>query len=73
MSKQPRMTAQDKAWQAKSDATTLAEAETIKGTPSRLRPARRAAREMAAEAEKRARGMKKVAAGKGPVKRSRRR
>jgi hypothetical protein len=37
---QPRMTAQDRKWQAESDLRTLAEAETIRTNKARLGAAR---------------------------------
>jgi len=59
----PKMTAEDKAWMAKEDARTLAEAETIKGDKSRMGAAKQAAASMADEAKKRADAMTVVANG----------
>lgn len=50
----------DRQFIAESDARTLAEAEAIKATPSRLRPAKNAAKKLATEAQKQAAGMKKI-------------
>ncbi len=55
------ITAQDKKWQAESDARTLAEASVIKKTPGRLKLAAREAKVMAKEAMQQAVAMKKVA------------
>lgn len=54
----------DSQFQAEGDASTLGEAEAIKATPSRLRKAKAAAKQLATEQEKRARGMRKVASGR---------
>ncbi len=56
------MSAQDKKWQAESDAHTLAEAETIKADKPRTNRAKTAARKMATEQQKRANAMNKIAA-----------
>ena len=58
----------EKQWQAESDARTLAEAEAIKATPSRMRPAKTAAKKLATEAQKQATGMKKIS--RSPAKKS---
>jgi ribosomal protein L17 len=57
----PKMSKEDREWQAKADARTLAEAEVIKTTPGRAKMAKKAAQQMATEADKEARAMKKVA------------
>ena len=54
----------EKQWEAESDAGTLAQAEVITNTPTRLRAAKTAAKKLAADQEKQARGMRKVATGK---------
>ena len=55
------ITADDKKWQAQSDARTLADAGMIKGDPERLAAAGKAAEEMAEEKLKEAVSMKNVA------------
>lgn len=57
----PRMTALDKKWQAEADARTLADADAIKETPTRMSAARGVAKRLADESQKQADGMKKVA------------
>ena len=47
-----KMDAQDRKWQRESDARTLAEAEQIKTTPSRLKGAVKEAGVMAKHSEK---------------------
>ena len=59
-----KLTAQDKQWERESDARTLAEAETIRTTPGRLSGAKKEAKVMAKQDEKRANAMKKVVSGK---------
>ncbi len=54
----------DAQFRAEGDANTLGEAEAIKATPTRLRQAKAAAKQLATEQEKRARGMRKVASGR---------
>ena len=54
-------TAQDRQWQAESDARTLADADVIKETPTRMSAARGVAKKLAEESQKQADGMKKVA------------
>lgn len=56
----------EKQWQAESDANVLAEAEAVKSTGTRMRAARGAAKKLATEAEKKAKGMRKVAGGRRP-------
>ena len=53
--------AQEQKWQRESDARTLAEAETIKKTPGRLKGAKSEAKTMAKRAETDAKSLKKVA------------
>ena len=67
---QPKSDAQ---WQAEGDADTLARAEMIKNTPARLGKAKTAAKRMAVEQEKQAKGMRKVAGRKSAGKPSKRR
>ena len=55
------MNAQEKKWQREADARTLAEAESIKSTPGRLKGAKAEAKSMAKRAEKEANSLKKVA------------
>ncbi|MCK5018395.1 MAG: hypothetical protein KAS32_15155 [Candidatus Peribacteraceae bacterium] len=57
----PSIAAENKKWQAESDAKTLMEADVISNTPQRKRAAVTAAKSMAAEKAKEAAGMKKVA------------
>lgn len=59
--------AEEKQWQRESDARTLAEAETIKKTPTRLKGAKAAANKMAKAKEVEAKSLKKVA-GRAPRK-----
>lgn len=54
----------EKQWQRESDAHTLAEAETIKNTPARLKGAQKEARKMAKAAETTAKSLSKVAGRK---------
>ena len=54
-------TAQDKKWQAESDARTLADANIIILTPARLSRAKKEAAIMATDAKKQAIAMVKVA------------
>ena len=51
----------EKQWQRESDAHTLAEAETIKKTPSRLKGAKTEAKKMAKVAETKAKSLNRVA------------
>jgi len=60
-----KLTAEEKRWQAESDAHTLAESEVIKGDPTRLEAAQKAAEEMAKEQRARADSMSAVAKWKG--------
>lgn len=53
----------DKEWQREMDANTLAEAEQIKNSPSRLKGAKQAAKKIAKEADARTKAMKTVAGG----------
>lgn len=57
-------TASDKKWQAENDARTLAEAETIKQDPNRLKPAQDAAQKMVDQKRDEANAMAKVAGKK---------
>lgn len=67
MAHQPKSEA---AFQAESDAHTLAEAEAIKKTPGRMTKAKSAAKRLASEQEKRAQGMRKVAGRKASTAKS---
>ncbi len=58
---QPRMTAQDRKWQAESDARTLAESQVIMTDPKRLAAAAKQAQIMAEKQAKEAKAMAKVA------------
>jgi len=51
----------EKQWQRESDAHTLAEAESIKNAPARLKGAKTEAKKMAKEATIRANSLNKVA------------
>ena len=62
------MNVQDRTWQRESDARTLAEADVIRTTPSRLKGAAKAAGKMAADKGKEVKALKKVA--KKPVKKA---
>ena len=64
MANQPSMTAEDKKWQAKSDAQTLADANVILSDDKRLKAAKKAAKDLADDAKERFEGMLRVA-GKG--------
>jgi hypothetical protein len=55
---------QDRKWRQESDAKTLAEAEVIKSTPSRLSGAKKAAKRIAEEERKQAEAMTRIATGK---------
>ena len=57
----PKQTAQDKKWQAESDARTLAEAEEIKRSAGRQQAAKRQAKQMAKDVAKQVQNLKKVA------------
>ena len=67
MARQPVMSAQDKKWEAESDARTLAEAKVIAADKARLKAAAVAAKRMADDKMKEARAMKQVAK-KAPTK-----
>ena len=56
-----RLPASEKEWQKEMDANTLAEAEQIKSSPSRLKGAKQAAKRIVKEANSRAKAMQKVA------------
>ncbi len=55
------LTAQDKKWQAESDARTLSEAKIINDDEPRMQSAKVAAEEMAAEERERAEALEDVA------------
>lgn len=57
----PKLTAEQKRWQAENDAHTLAEAQRIAEDKGRLRMAKGAAQKMASDAAKRAQTLVKVA------------
>lgn len=63
-----KMTAEDKRWQAESDARTLMEAKVIQKTPERLTAAAKVAKDLASKAEKEATAMKNIAAKGGADK-----
>jgi hypothetical protein len=55
------MSAQEKKWQAEEDARTLARAQEIANSPSRLKAAIREAKRLAADTEKQAKAARAVA------------
>lgn len=63
----PTMSVEDRKWQARSDARTLAEAKVIMGDTKRLSGAAKAAKDMAEDSKKEARAMQSVA-NKAPRK-----
>lgn len=65
----PSMTAQEKQWQAESDARTLAESQVIMKDPKRLAAAAKKAQEIAKKQAQDAKAMEKVAS-KAPIKAS---
>lgn len=60
----PKLTAEQKRWEAESDARTLAEAEVIKQAPGRVRAASTAAKRMADDNQKQADALTKIAGRK---------
>lgn len=58
---QPRMTAQDKKWQAQDDARTLAQANEVKADTTRLKAAVKEAKVMVKDEQKRLTSISKVA------------
>lgn len=58
---QPRMTAQDKKWQAQDDARTLAQANEVKSDTPRLKAAVKEAKIMVKDEQKRLTSISKVA------------
>ena len=56
----PRLTKQEKEWQAQDDARTLASAEEVKSDKPRLNAAKKQARIMAKEQQQRASSLKKI-------------
>ena len=62
------MATEEKKWQWENDARTLAEAEEIKGSPSRLKGAKTAAKSMAKSQETTAKALKKIASGNKSVR-----
>jgi len=56
-----KLSDEEKAWRAESDARTLAEAETIKADTSRKKAAAKAAKAMADKEALEAKAMKKIA------------
>jgi len=64
----PRMTKQDKIWQAQDDVRTLAMAEEIKLDKLRLGFAKKQAKIMAADQEKIAKALKKIGGVKSKKK-----
>jgi hypothetical protein len=61
MATAPKLSAQEKKWQAQDDARTLAMAEAIKNDTARMRAAKREAKKMAEEQEQQAMAMKTIA------------
>ena len=57
---QPELSAEDKKWQAESDARTLAEADVISQDEKRIKAAKKAAETMSKEQMEQAKAMKKV-------------
>jgi len=55
------MTAQDRKWEAESDARTLMDSQVISSDKKRLTAAVKAAKRMAAEKDKEAKAMKGIA------------
>jgi len=55
------ITAEDKRWEAESDARTLMDSQVISGDKKRLAAAVKAAKRMAAEKDKEAKAMKGIA------------
>lgn len=64
----PKMNAEQRLWQAESDADTMARYEEIMGDASRRRAAINAAKTRAADLAKRANAMTRVAGTKAPAK-----
>jgi hypothetical protein len=62
--KYPSMTAQDKKWQAESDARTLMEADVVLADEKRAEAAKQAAKRLLKEKEVEVEGLKKIATGK---------
>ena len=58
------LTAEDKQWQAKDDARTLAEANVIREDADRMSAAQTAAKQMAEDEREKATALGKVASGK---------
>lgn len=59
----PKMSAEDKKWQAKDDVSILTQAEAIKADKTRMEAAKKMAAMMAEEAKKRADAMTNIANG----------
>lgn len=70
MSKQPKVSEDEKRWRAESDAQTLAMAETIKGDPSRMKAAAEVAKAMAADLAKKVAEMERIAGTKAEGRQS---
>lgn len=64
----PKMNAEQRLWQAETDADTMARYEEIMGDASRRRAAISAAKTRAADLTKRANAMTRVAGTKAPAK-----
>ena len=62
------MSAEDRNWQARSDANTIAEAAGIKADQVRYSAAQKAAQEIAAEEAEKNKAMQKLAKGDWPLK-----
>lgn len=59
----PTMSAEEKDWQAESDARTLVEAEVIRSDPERLKAAQEKAKKMADEKKRESEAMSRLANG----------
>ena len=66
----PKMSAEDKKWQAKDDVSILTQAEAIKADKARMEAAKKMAAMMAEEAKKKADAMANLANGSKPNKSS---
>lgn len=64
----PKLSAQDKKWQAQEDAHTLSRVNEITTDKTRFAAAKKAAGEMLTETKKRASSLQKVVKAKAPAK-----
>ena len=67
----PKMTKEEKNFQARMDAETLAMANEIKSNPSRLKEAKQAAKSMAKGAQSRVNELKSISRQRTPKKNTR--